>query len=145
MVNGKKGYKRVEADVLKQAQFVFEDLYSERKGGYDMVNMWVNNNSKGDYHKLHVHPDCDLSGCFYVNTPVKSGNIRFEDPNYLLKMNQETLNKHVMTFVTRVTVDYVPTVGKLLFFPSWLRHEVLQNHSEEERISIAFNLKLRFD
>jgi uncharacterized protein (TIGR02466 family) len=32
-----------------------------------------------------------------------------------------------------------PTVGDVLLWESWLRHEVPMNMSEDERVSISFN------
>ena len=34
-----------------------------------------------------------------------------------------------------------PTVGDVLLWESWLRHEVPMNMSEDDRISISFNYK----
>jgi len=33
-----------------------------------------------------------------------------------------------------------PKEGRLVLFPSWLTHRVSVNRTDEERISIAFNL-----
>ena len=38
--------------------------------------------------------------------------------------------------------DYQVKVGDLILFPSWLPHFVLPNTSEENRISISFNIEL---
>ena len=35
-----------------------------------------------------------------------------------------------------------PNKQELLIFPSWLKHSVMPNLSDEERITISFNLKL---
>ena len=34
----------------------------------------------------------------------------------------------------------VPQEDMILFFPSWLEHDVEENQSNEERISIGFNI-----
>jgi uncharacterized protein (TIGR02466 family) len=38
--------------------------------------------------------------------------------------------------------SHQPKVGELLLFPSWLPHFVLPNTSNEERISVSFNIEL---
>lgn len=40
------------------------------------------------------------------------------------------------------TVKMPPKEGSLLFFPAWMEHSVEQNLSDEERISIAYNVAL---
>ena len=36
----------------------------------------------------------------------------------------------------------VPQEGMLLFFPTWLEHDVEPSKTDDERISIAFNVRL---
>ena len=38
-----------------------------------------------------------------------------------------------------------PTEGKVLIFPSHLIHEVRENKSNEDRISVSFNIRLSDD
>uniref|UniRef100_A0AAU7N486 2OG-Fe(II) oxygenase n=1 Tax=Nitrosopumivirus cobalaminus TaxID=3158414 RepID=A0AAU7N486_9VIRU len=137
-------FKELFDDILKESQHVFNENYDTRKGGFKILNAWVNITKAEEFHKLHVHPNADYSGCVYIKTPENCGNIFFEDPNFIAKMDMMNLNNMQRTVVNIPTVEYTPTVGKLLFFPNWLRHSVLQNHSGETRISIAFNLALDF-
>ena len=34
-----------------------------------------------------------------------------------------------------------PAVGDVLLWESWLRHEVVMNQSEDERVSVSFNYR----
>jgi uncharacterized protein (TIGR02466 family) len=38
-------------------------------------------------------------------------------------------------------IYFAPAVGEVLLWESWLRHEVMLNQAEEERISVSFNYK----
>jgi uncharacterized protein (TIGR02466 family) len=127
-----------------EAQQIFDNLYNGRKGSYKMNSLWINISRTGEFHKLHMHPNCDLSGCVYIKTPEDCGNVFFEDPNFLQKINQVEDNNNVINSMNRVSCEHTPTVGKVLFFPSWIRHQVEQNHSDETRISMAFNFQLEF-
>jgi hypothetical protein len=89
--------------------------------GYEFVTYWFNINGPGHYNALHDHGyfGDNLCGCLYLQTPKDSGQIKF------------------VTKTTQVVIE--PKVGKLILFPDNLKHEVLANLSNDDRISIAFN------
>ena len=68
----------------------------------------------------HVHEAC-ISGVFYLRVPPKSGNLFFRE-------------KGEEDFVLE------PIEGKIVLFPSSLRHGGKENLSEDIRISLAFNI-----
>ena len=101
---------------------------------------WVNVNRKGDYNTRHHHYNTDLflSGVYYVSVPKDSGVLRLWDPRGgLVNDSQDMIyfsNGHQY-------IDITPKENMMIFFPSWLEHDVTPNNSDEERISIAFNIK----
>lgn len=105
-------------------------------------NMWININKKGDYNVAHVHPGCVLSGVFWVKAPENCGKLVFTNPHsfeeyYLLdSVSTEFMKKYNYdgTFV------FTPQEGLLVLFPAHLQHLVEPNQTDEDRISIAFNL-----
>jgi hypothetical protein len=107
------------------------------------VGGWLNINPPGAYNRMHSHPDCHLSGVFWIKSPDKSGNIIFEHPNsfnsfvenlaYSTKFKLENNTDHLYSCI--------PVEGKIMIFPSYLNHEVSINESDEDRISYAFNIK----
>jgi uncharacterized protein (TIGR02466 family) len=40
------------------------------------------------------------------------------------------------------TVHYAPQPGRLVIFPSWIQHYVQPNLSDQDRISISFDVQL---
>jgi uncharacterized protein (TIGR02466 family) len=94
-------------------------------------SLWVNLLKSSGHHSGHIHPHSTLSGTFYVEVPPGSGAIRFEDPRLPLMMAAPTRPD------TYITVE--PRAGLLLFWESWLRHEVLPGTGRRERLSISFN------
>src|SRR6185295_13019801 len=99
------------------------ELGWDRKPKLD--SLWVNLLKAGGQHSGHIHPHSILSGTFYVETPGRTGAIRFEDPRLPLMMAAPSREG------TFVTVE--PTPGKLLLWESWLRHEVLAGAGKGER------------
>ena len=98
---------------------------------------WFSVNSYGNYTTLHNHRNCILSGVFYVDIPEKNmGKINFErsdDISYFLPPLDSYNN------FTGERASYEPETGRLLIFPSWLKHSVDRNESKKKRISISFN------
>lgn len=100
-----------------------------------ITTSWLNLSKPGMAHHHHTHPNSFVSGVFYFQT-IPKDSIRFTSPitafsniNFGRLANgnhYDTLNEPVHN-------------GRLIIFPSWLRHEVLTNRSDEDRISLAFN------
>lgn len=101
------------------------------------ANCWANVNPKYASNKIHDHANCLLSGVYYVKTPKDSGTLMFYDPR-----SAKTFYKPLVSNFTAYTADAVAHAaeeGLLLIFPSWLKHGVEPNLSDEDRVSISFN------
>jgi uncharacterized protein (TIGR02466 family) len=107
-------------------------------------NMWVNINPKGSYNVTHCHPQSVLSGVLWIKTPDNCGNIVFESPNsfsyHALTANMD--RELCAQYNYYPNFYFTPTEGKMLVFPSSLQHLVDENESDDDRISIAFNLNI---
>ena len=109
--------------------------------GYDafeITGCWANVLAKGAAHRAHSHPNNFLSGVYYVRTHPGTDTINFHDPR-----NQAGVIRPPVVELTAENTDQVVVRvknGTLLVFPSYLQHSVDANMSEEERISISFNI-----
>ena len=109
--------------------------------GYDALEItgcWATVLAKGAMHKAHSHPNNFLSGVYYVRTHPGTDTINFHDPR-----SQASVIRPPVTELTAENTDQVVVRvrnGTLLMFPSYLEHSVDANTSEEERISISFNI-----
>lgn len=109
--------------------------------GYNAVEItgcWATVLGKGAVHRAHSHPNNFLSGVYYVRTHPGADTISFHDPR-----NQTGIIKPPVVELTGENTDLVVVSvknGTLLIFPSYLQHSVDTNRSEEERISISFNI-----
>lgn len=106
-----------------------------------MNSFWINILDPLGTHSGHIHPHSVLSGTFYVSTPPKTSTLKFEDPRLPMMMaappRKSTAPEDKQSFVYMA-----PEPGMILMWESYLRHEVMQNFAEEERISISFNYAL---
>ena len=108
------------------------------------MECWFNINKKGSYNNKHVHPNSDLSGVLWLKTPMNCGNIVFGSPHNFSSYTEIKSYTQEFKDDTGCTCSYFfnPIEGKMLIFPSSLEHEVEQNKSNEDRISVSFNIKL---
>ncbi|GAC1667552.1 MAG: TIGR02466 family protein [Steroidobacteraceae bacterium] len=103
-----------------------------------MTDCWINIMQKSAVHGLHLHPLSTLSGTYYVRVPAGAPGIKFEDPRLDRFMAAPPL-KRAAPRAMRPWGTFPAAAGRLLLFESWLRHEVVPNRSDAERISISFN------
>lgn len=105
---------------------------------FEITGCWANVLAKGAAHRAHSHPNNFLSGVYYVRTYPGTDTINFHDPR-----NQTGIIRPPVVELTAENTDQVVVRvknGTLLIFPSYLQHSVDANTSEEERISISFNI-----
>lgn len=111
---------------------------------------WPNINRVGDYHAPHNHCWCYLSGTYYVRLPaadagdddgrVPSGAINFADPRQGANLIAVPGDAYAEPNVT-----LTPEPGTFLMWPASLIHTAYPNRSEEQRITISFNVVLEWD
>ena len=111
-------------------------------GQLELFNYWVNINGKGAYNVRHDHPQAHFSGVYYVQCPENSGEIIFDNPYGFTAFDELSCYKDdfVQSTMEHKAISVTPTAGLLLIFPAHLEHSVAVNNSDEERISIGFNI-----
>ena len=87
---------------------------------------------------FHDHPNSVISGVFYIKVPKNSGELIFNNENlirfYPLRIKEyNKYNSQIWKFQ--------PKENTLYLFPSWIKHMVSSNLTNEERISLAFNFR----
>lgn len=119
--------------VVKDDEFVPCDVH--------IVTAWININHRRDaINVIHTH-DCVYSGVFYLQVPPKSGSLAFF--NSVLPGSWEGFRFKDDTKPKAISNNRMigPLEGNILIWHSYLPHYVLPNDHDEERISIAFNIK----
>jgi uncharacterized protein (TIGR02466 family) len=115
------------------------DIYIQRS--------WPVVGYKGQRVSRHAHHTAHLSAVYYVSAPkgAAAGHIRFLNdykPNEVSAGIGSTMTggyfeANALNFASAV---YEPTAGRLLLFPAKQTHEVEANQTDEERISISYDL-----
>lgn len=109
---------------------------------FKLESMWININQKGNYNVCHDHPKSTLSGVFWVKSNKESGNLvlhsgkSFYEYDLLDSVSSEIAEKY--NYYSEF--HFIPKEGTLITFPSHIMHDVELNESDEDRISISFNI-----
>ena len=114
------------------------------------ITGWASVNRFGDYHDTHNHPWSYLSGTYYVKMPtsretlksrndVRPGQITFYDPRQGVNMQAIKNDPYVDPEYT-----VLPEPGLMMMWPAFVNHFVHPNLSKETRISISFNIVLKW-
>jgi len=122
------------------AKKYFEDISIESKD-FNLYYLF-NKITFGGEHATHAHPYSILSGVFYLKIPENAPPIIFNDPRDHYKYIQYPTKFGNPREMYKLLPEYVinPTEGMLLFWPSWLEHQVPSSKCSEERIAVAFNI-----
>ena len=133
----KPEYKPLVDQLFVAMKHVWEDQHLDRNPR--LGNMWANINYPGGYNRPHVHPNCLLSGVYYVRSQPGAGKLVVNDPRPGVQLMlpvriKEPGPKHLWR---EVHLDPVP--GRIIIFPAWLLHCVEPNQSNDIRISVSFN------
>ena len=104
----------------------------------EMTDCWVNIMPRHTVHGLHLHPHASLSGTYYVQAPKGSPGTKFEDPR-LDRFMAAPPRREGASRQARPWVTFPAQAGHVVLFESWLRHEVVANAVDSERISVSFN------
>ena len=104
-----------------------------------MAHSWVVSQYAGEYNPWHHHSG-DFSAVIYLKLPPKMNEEIKEDwkDHYPANGLIEFMFGENQGFRSD-NLKFKPEVGKLLMFPSWLKHFVYPFKSEGERRSMSFN------
>jgi uncharacterized protein (TIGR02466 family) len=103
-----------------------------------ITGCWANVGFHGSRHRPHAHPNNYISGVYYVTAPEGGNTINFFDPRPQAAIIVPPSDRASPGVSQRMTMDVRP--GSLIMFPSWLYHSVDENRSQDERLSVAFNV-----
>lgn len=137
--------------VIETADRYTLDIAAQGTPRYAWVpEMWANISAHGASNQIHAHPGSYWSAVFYVDDGYAGsadralgGEIELEDPRApMIHMEAPDLRfrERADAPVEAPEVLVRPGSGRLIMFPSWLRHGVRPYFGSGSRISVAINL-----
>ena len=156
-ISNKGGWQSERKDVFVDQDFkqfeniiipVISELVDEYKltSQADIVQMWINVNGANSYNVSHRHPGADFSGVLWIKQTPKQGRFIFDnidvgyrDATILYNIDSKYLEEK------RMLPEWYPSYknGTVMIFPAMFSHRVEINETQEDRISISFNIKLK--
>jgi uncharacterized protein (TIGR02466 family) len=138
-------YTTLREDILRNVfldpgKNFIEKLNPKKNLNLTLGDFWINSNLNKDYNLLHNHFGATISGIYYLEVPENSGRLVFQngDLSKMSSINFDYFNSE--NYYSRYFI--VPEKFDLYLFPSEAFHYVEPNRSFENRISVAFNLKV---
>tara|TARA_B100001094_G_C18105159_1_gene757956 strand:+ start:66 stop:707 length:642 start_codon:yes stop_codon:yes gene_type:complete len=101
---------------------------------YALDGAWITKTKKGKFAYPHSHGFSDVSGVYYINTNGEDGNLMFENINDALGGN------FIYNCLGGGKVPAPLGNGIMLLWPSTLRHQTQENTTDNERVSLSFNI-----
>lgn len=135
--------KPLEDLILRQANQSLIDYGYDTSAGFLVIeNLWFNINKKGDTNSVHIHDASFVSGAFYIKADQKQGGIIFyKDYNAdFIVASRLPIATH--TAISASAIRYEPKTSRFIMFPGNLPHGVERNDTDEDRISVSWNVKI---
>ena len=137
-----KEFKKLKLELEDVLKDYMEKIYSPTNNIKCYITQsWLNYTKLGQYHHIHHHPNSFLSGILYINADKNFDRIYFHKDNYeQLKITTKNFNIY-NSESWWLSIE----TGKILIFPSWVRHSVAPKKEDDTRISLSFNTFLKGD
>jgi len=122
-------WNTLEPYILKISKNIEE--YNSNVPNLELYNVWFNINGTDALNMMHTHPHSIYSGVMWIKAPEDCGNLVMVDPSM-----------HHMFGIVPTEYEFQPQEDKVIIFPAHLPHYVKPNNSDEDRISVSFNIIL---
>jgi hypothetical protein len=135
--------KKREYAALRELWKLAADYFMDVTGGdrifsakprsmHPALSAWATVHRDCVFHSTHSHGENVMSGVYYVRVPDNGGRITFEDPRGPFPPFRNT-----------IAINTRP--GDIVFFPTYIPHQVTPTVGKTERVSIAVNFLTRGD
>ena len=116
------------------------NIHQETKlaGDVEISDSWYSINRKYDTHEEHHHIPAVWSGVYYLQANNADANITFSNTSLDTNWPYNKINEFNIYNTKEKT--FPVESGTLFVFPAYLKHKVETQLSDNERISIAFNV-----
>ena len=140
-----KLYQRLMANAYESA-----DSFGFQNYTLQLSNLWMNINRKGNYNNVHTHAGCILSGVYYAKVPnCCCGELKFirDLKDQCLKEYWGCNENFDRWEKQHNLMEYYiqPRENLMILFPAWLMHSVDASSSDDDRISLSFNINIFSD
>jgi uncharacterized protein (TIGR02466 family) len=136
---GRKEFSDVKNEAKKHVDRFMREVLKYDYDDSFFACSWFNINEPGSHHHRHYHPNSIISGVIFITNPPNSGHLLFNSPHQrdiILEQKKGSVDTPFSSGIFSPRQE----VGCITLFPSWLEHAVSKNLSDENRLTIAFNV-----
>jgi uncharacterized protein (TIGR02466 family) len=120
-------------------EYAYNILKIDMKIGFKIGSSWGTMTLPQGDSKEHTHANYYYSGCLYVSE--NPSPIDFCLGSYIYNFHERFLFDYTEINQYNATkIFYQPEKNEVLFFPSYVKHQISTNTSDKTRYSIAFNI-----
>ena len=145
-VMNRPGMKNLNLFLKEHIDNYVENVICPKKESLEfyITQSWLNLTKTNEGQELHDHPNSFISGVYYFTDECF---LNLCNPNYYLERNtiwiQPKRDNLWNSFYHNVKIK--SKQNTLILFPSWIKHEVPENQSSSDRMSMAFNVFVKGD
>lgn len=101
----------------------------------EITECWATKTEKFSNHKSHTHPNSIISGIFYITDHENSKTIFYEENpwNWCNSVFSQVVKE------PELKTEVQPKRGKLILFPSNLKHSTSIHYYDSPRYTLSFN------
>lgn len=131
--------------MIKVYEFTRSILAIDKKIDWQITTSWAVRHKPNDIAVNHFHTNSIFSGVLFLAIPPNSGILRFRKHPTQPMVTTSTITLDLepnngLNMANMQHWDVYCKPGKLVMFPSHLYHSVTKNASEQDRLTLAFNL-----
>ena len=129
-----------------------QQLHTVRQKFYDLskishnpesLHFWTQDYLEGDGQIAHHHGTVGISGIYWIRADEGCSETVFHNPNPMfdyIPMDYGEISTPNFFQLSRMVLT--PVKGTFVFFPSYLKHEVLMNPADKKRTTLSFSFGL---
>jgi uncharacterized protein (TIGR02466 family) len=138
-------FARIKNEIETHCKFFTKEILEVSSNiEFYLTNSWSVLHEPKDWGQMHLHTNCLLSGVLYTKVHENSGKIVFHRNNMInifpTAIDIEYERKNILN---ARTWEIEPEDNMILLFPSQLLHSIIENQSDKDRYSLAFNFFVR--
>lgn len=105
-----------------------------------ILEVWANKTARGGWIHSHLHLSLPFTAVYYVDASPEQGNIVFENPSDLL-LSAQPVNYYEGRYQFEQELEV--NSGDLLIFPGYMKHHVLPNNTDRDRLILGLTFGAR--
>lgn len=131
--------RKVSSDVMAPGNFSKENSAPT----IHVTSSWLNVNPRHSYNALHDHGLAHFSGVYYVQVPKGDcGKLGLHNPS-IFGYDWPAFKEKVNNIPGEMPLaEIAPVPGAIYLWRSYLKHDVTANNTDENRISLSFNIQV---